>query len=83
MRDTPTNFYFKEDYMNTPKIRTIQQCLNEIKTIDPNTAVTENFIRTLCKTSQVKHFKSGTKYLVNLDDLLSYLNYFPEGNDNG
>ena len=65
--------------MNTKtRIRTIQQCLNEIKSLDPCTAITENFIRTLCKTNQVKHFKSGTKYLVNLDNLLSYLNYTQE-----
>ena len=68
--------------MQTPKIRTIQQCLSEIKSIDHATAITENFIRSLCKNNQVKHFKSGTKYLVNLDDLLSYLNYSKEGNDN-
>lgn len=62
--------------MNTKtRIRTIQQCLNEIKSLDPCTAVTENFIRTLCKSNQVKHFKSGSKYLVNLDYLLSYLKY--------
>lgn len=63
---------------NKTRIRTIQQCLNEIKILDPCTAVTDNFIRTLCKKHQVKHFKSGTKYLVNLDNLLSYLNYTQE-----
>ena len=63
---------------NKTRIRTIQQCLNEIKILDPCTAVTDNFIRTLCKNHQVKHFKSGTKYLVNLDNLLSYLNYTQE-----
>ena len=60
---------------NKTRIRTIQQCLNEIKSLDPCTAITENFIRTLCKNNQVKHFKSGTKYLVNLDNLLSYLGF--------
>lgn len=67
---------------NKTRIRTIQQCLNEIKSLDPCTAITENFIRTLCKTNQVKHFKSGTKYLVNLDNLLSYLNYTQEDINN-
>lgn len=60
---------------NKTRIRTIQQCLNEIKSLDPCTAVTENFIRTLCKNNQVKHFKSGSKYLVNLDNLLDYLRF--------
>lgn len=67
---------------NKTRIRTIQQCLNEIKSLDPCTAITENFIRTLCNTNQVKHFKSGTKYLVNLDNLLSYLNYTQGDIDN-
>lgn len=56
-----------------PRIRTIQQCLSEIKSLDEETAITDNFIRGLCKGGQVKHFKSGSKYLVNLDDLLRYL----------
>ena len=60
---------------NKTRIRTIQQCLNEIKSLDPCTAVTENFIRTLCKNNQIKHFKSGSKYLVNLDNLLGYLGF--------
>ena len=66
----------------TARIRTIQQCLMEIKSLDNNTAVTENFIRSLCKNGKVKHFKSGNKYLVNLDNLLNYLNYTSGGNDN-
>lgn len=64
---------------STPvRIRTIPQCLNEIKSLDNNTAVTENFIRLLCKSGYVKHFKSGNKYLVNLDDLFHYLNNSPD-----
>lgn len=64
------------------KIRTIPQCLVEIKSLDKDSAVTENFIRLLCKSGKVKHFKSGNKYLVNLDNLLSYLNYTQEDIDN-
>ena len=55
------------------KIRTIQQCLSEIKLMDKDTAITENFIRTLCKNGEVKHFKSCSKYLVSLDNLLEFL----------
>ena len=55
------------------KIRTIQQCLSEIKLMDKDTAINENFIRTLCKNGEVKHFKSGSKYLVSLDNLLEFL----------
>lgn len=55
------------------RVRTIQQCLKELKLLDSDTAVTENFIRCLCKTNKIKFFKSNSKYLVNYDDLLRYL----------
>ena len=55
------------------RIRTIQQCLEEIKKLDPTTAITEWFIRQLCKQGKVNHFMSGSKVLVNYDDLLRYL----------
>lgn len=67
----------------TARIRTIQQCLVEIKSIDRESAITENFIRTLCKDNKVRYFKSGVKYLVNLDNLLEYLGYTTGGGDNG
>ena len=35
------------------RIRTIQQCLYEIRVLDAQTAVTENFIRLLCKSGRV------------------------------
>lgn len=57
-----------------PKMKTIKQCFEEIKTLDPNTAITQWFIRCLCKDNKVKHFMTGTKILVNFDDLIQYLN---------
>ncbi len=54
-------------------MRTIQQCVEEIRLLDKNTAVTENFIRNLCKEEKIKYHKSGSKYLVNYDYLLEYL----------
>jgi hypothetical protein len=57
------------------RVRTIQQCYKEIMAIDPESAVTENFIRKLCHAGAVKHFKSGVKFLVSLDDLLDYLSF--------
>ena len=56
------------------RMRTIKQCHEEIKALDSNTAITEWFIRCLCKDNKVKHFMSGSKILVNFDDLLNYLN---------
>ncbi len=55
------------------RCRTIQQCLKEIKSMDEDTAITENFIRVLCKENKVLNFRSGTKFLVDFDDLVLYL----------
>lgn len=61
-----------------PRIRTIPQCLQEIKLADSNSSITENFIRLLCKSNKVQHFKSGNRYLINLDSLLKYLSFKSE-----
>lgn len=56
------------------KIRTIQQCIDTIKASDPDTAITEWYIRQLCKEGKIAAYSSGNKFLVNLDSLLAYLN---------
>ena len=61
--------------MNIIKMRTIKECAIEIKELDPASAITEWFIRALCKENKVKHFMTGKKVLVNFDDLISYLNF--------
>lgn len=57
-----------------PKLRKIKDCLIAIQEIDPQTAVTEWYIRQLCKNKAIIYYKSGNKSLVNLDSLLAYLN---------
>lgn len=64
---------------NIPKMKTVQQCFQSIKLLDSETAITEWFIRSLCKDNKVKHFMSGNKILVNYDDLLKYLNNYSTG----
>lgn len=56
------------------KMRTIKKCLQLIKEIDPDTAVSEWFIRQLCNSGKITYDKSGNKSLVNFDSLLDYLN---------
>lgn len=56
------------------KMKTVKQCFEEIKKLDTDTAITQWFIRCLCKDNKVKHFMTGTKILVNFDDLINYLN---------
>ena len=64
---------------NIPKMKTVQQCFRSIKLLDSESAITEWFIRSLCKENKVKHFMSGNKILVNYDDLLKYLNNSDKG----
>ena len=64
--------------MEVARMRTIRQCVLELKQLDPDTAVSEWFIRCLCKDGKVKHFMTGTKVLVNFDDLIQYLNFTKE-----
>ena len=55
------------------RIRTIQSAYEEIKAVDPNTAVTEYRIRQLVIDGKIPSTRSGTKYLLDLDKLQSYL----------
>ena len=65
-----------------PRYRTIGDCLKEIKRLDPQTAITEWFIRNLCKQNKITYFASGNKSLVNLSELLAYLGYSANDNTN-
>lgn len=56
------------------RYRTIKQCLQVIKEIDHDTAITEWNIRQLCKEDKVLYYKNGNKSLVCLDSLLEFLN---------
>ena len=71
------NFIMK-DYnsvapLKVPKMRTIKECINEIKELDPHTAVTEYHLRQLTITGVIPRVKAGKKYLINLDTVLEYL----------
>ena len=56
------------------RIRTIPQVMAEIKTIDPDTAITEYYVRTLVNNGQIPHIKAGSKILLDLDIVLEYFN---------
>lgn len=59
--------------LTLPQMRTIEEAYAEIKSIDINTAITKNFVRTLVVSGKVTSIKAGRKYLVNMDTLKSYL----------
>jgi len=45
-----------------------------IKELAQKTGISEHLIRKLCKTNQIKHIKSGVKYLINYERFIDYLN---------
>lgn len=56
-----------------PRIRTINQAYEEIQQSDPNTAITAFRIRQLILNGAVPSFKAGKRYMVDMDNLESYL----------
>lgn len=59
--------------MTTPRMRTAPGALEIIKETDPDTAVTLRYIRRLIATEAVPHVDVGRKKLVNVDQLLKFL----------
>lgn len=60
----------------TKRMRSIYQALDMIKEEDPDTAITYGLIRNLIKENLINYTMIGTKYLINYDSLIEYLNRF-------
>ncbi|EEG30208.1 hypothetical protein CLOSTMETH_02140 [[Clostridium] methylpentosum DSM 5476] len=56
-----------------PRMRGIKEAIAELKAIDPQTAVTETYLRRLIKSGGFPAHHAGKKILINFDLLLSYL----------
>lgn len=56
------------------RMRTVVECAKLIKELDPQTAITEFFIRCLIKDNKVNHVMVNTKALVDFDNLLEFFN---------
>lgn len=54
-------------------MRTIHEAAEEIRKVDPSTAISENHIRRLALNGTILRVKAGKKYLINLDKLIEYL----------
>ena len=59
--------------MSTPRMRTIKETISELKQIDPNTAITEYYIRDLVSGGRIVYVKAGRKILINFDKFLEFL----------
>ena len=68
-----TNCYNKSEH-RIPRMRTVHEAAQEMKKLDPSTAVTEYHIRRLVLDGVLPRIKAGKKYLINLDSLLEYFN---------
>lgn len=60
--------------MEIPIMRTIKELVSDCKKSDPNTQITEWFIRTLIKTGKLPVIKAGKKYLINVADFSNLMN---------
>ena len=60
------------------RMRTINEVLKIIHEADPESAITANCIRSLCKNGTVRSVQTGNKTLVNLDDFLRVIGFDEE-----
>lgn len=56
-----------------PRMRTAAKIIAEIRTMDPDTDMTEYHIRQLVKDGTLKIVWAGRKALINLDDVLELM----------
>lgn len=60
--------------MAIARMRTIKQCYEYFKEADPESCISEYYLRMLVKQNKVPVFYTGRKQLINLDKLIDYLN---------
>jgi hypothetical protein len=60
--------------MALARMRTIKQCYEYFQSKDPESSISEYYLRCLVKQSKIPVFLSGRKQLVNIDTLIDYLN---------
>lgn len=54
-------------------VRTIKGALEEIKSRDPKSEITEYAIRRIVKENKVPYIRSGKKFLLNVETLIDYI----------
>ncbi len=56
-----------------PRMRTINEASDELKALDPRTAMSPYHIRRLCLDGVLPTVKAGKKILLDLDTLIEYM----------
>lgn len=59
--------------MTIPRMRTINELVREIKEQDPTSAISYNYVRTLCKAGKIRCILVNSKYLIDFDAFIKYL----------
>lgn len=59
--------------MTIPRMRTINELVREIKEQDPTSAISYNYVRSLCKERKIKCILVNSKYLIDFDAFIKYL----------
>ena len=59
--------------MAIPRMRTAPKVLEEIKKLDPDTELSLHYVRQMIKDEVVPVLSIGCKKLVNVDDVITYL----------
>jgi len=59
---------------NIVRMRTIKQAFIYLKKEDPESSISEYYLRCLVKQKKIPVFNTGVKFLINLDKLIDYLN---------
>lgn len=57
-----------------PRMRTCKEAATEIKEVDPGTCISESGLRRLIKEGKIRSVQIGNKQLLNLDQVIAYLN---------
>ena len=57
-----------------PRMRSITETAKLLRQSDPESAISENAIRTLVLKNLIPHTRVGVRYLINFDLFLEYLN---------
>lgn len=60
--------------MYLPRLRRIADVLNEVKQVDPDTCLTRSMLIELMKQGVITPLKYGNAWVVNMDELLLFVN---------
>ena len=64
-----------------PRMRTLSEAYAYIKEMDPDTALTANYVRCLIVSGELPRVKCGKKYLVDVDLLIEHLRKYMRAPD--